>query len=87
MKLNSVEREIRDFLLEDALAAKNIRALEPDDSLFKSGALDSLVVMKVVAFCEENFGIEIPDHEVVPENFATVRALAKLVERARKAQS
>jgi len=84
VKLNSIEREIHSFLLEEALAAKNIRSLDLDDSLFASGAMDSAVVMQLVVFCEENFGIEIPDSEVVPENFATLRALARLVQRSKK---
>lgn len=35
-----------------------------------------------VAFCEETFGIEIRDEEVVPENFESVRALSRLIKRA-----
>ncbi|HVN64144.1 MAG TPA: phosphopantetheine-binding protein [Candidatus Binataceae bacterium] len=87
MKVSSLEREIRDFLLEEALAPRNIRTLEPDESLFKTGAIDSMVVMKAVAFCEENFGIEIPDEEIIPENFTSVRALARLIERTRRAKA
>jgi len=35
-----------------------------------------------VAFCEETFGIEIRDEEVIPENFESVRALSRLIKRA-----
>ena len=47
--------------------------------------LDSLAIFKLVTFCEEQFAISIPDHEVLPDNMETVRAIAALVERQRGA--
>ena len=48
--------------------------------------LDSPAVMKIVAFCEEEFDIAIPDEELIPDNFESVRTLARLIERIRSAQ-
>ena len=47
---------------------------------------DSPAVMKIVALCEEEFDIAIPDEELIPDNFESVRTLARLVERIKSAQ-
>ena len=79
--MKSIEGAIREFLLQ-LPAARKIRELKPGDSLFQRGLLDSMGVIRAVAFCEETFGIEIRDEEVIPENFESVRALSRLIKRA-----
>jgi acyl carrier protein len=78
MPTTSVENVIRGFLLQ-LPAARKVHDLKPRDSLFQRGLLDSQGVINTVAFCEETFGIEIRDEEVVPENFESVRALSRLI--------
>lgn len=79
--MKSIEGAIREFLLQ-LPAARKIRELKRGDSLFQRGLLDSMGVIRTVAFCEETFGIEIRDEEVIPENFESVRALSRLIKRA-----
>ncbi len=79
--MKSIESRLREFLLQ-LPAARKIRDLKPGDSLFQRGLLDSMGVIKTVAFCEETFGIEIRDEEVLPENFESMRALSRLIKRA-----
>ena len=83
MTLNPTESAIRTFLIEDVFYDKDLKNLGPDDSLLEKGLLDSLSILKTVTFCEEQFGITIPDDEVLPDHFETVRAIAALVERVR----
>jgi len=80
--MKSIEGAIREFLLQLPTARK-IRELKPGDSLFQRGLLDSMGVIRTVAFCEETFRIEVRDEEVIPENFESVRALSRLIKRAR----
>jgi D-alanine--poly(phosphoribitol) ligase subunit 2 len=79
--MSTIETQIHDFLLNELMAANGAGALGPDDSLFQSGLIDSMATLKIVAFCEENFGIRIPDREVKPDNFESIRALARMVEK------
>jgi len=83
MSLSATETAIRQFLVEDVFYDKNLSGLGADDSLFAKGLLDSMSILKTVTFCEEQFGITIPDEEVLPDNFESVRAIAKLVDRVR----
>ncbi len=83
MNLSSTESAIRTFLIDDVFYDKDLKDLGPDDSLLAKGLLDSLAILKTVTFCEEQFGITIPDEDVLPDHFESVRAIAKLVERVK----
>ncbi len=53
--------------------------LGPDDSLLQSGILDSLAIVKLLSFIEEEFDVEVSDADFDPENFENLRSIAKLV--------
>jgi acyl carrier protein len=44
----------------------------PNESLFDSGTLDSFTLPDLVTGLEEEFGVKIPDSDLVPERFDTV---------------
>lgn len=48
-------------------------------SLLGSGIVDSLGVLNLVEFVEEEFGVTAGDDDLVPENFDSVDALARFV--------
>ncbi len=83
MNLSPTETAIRQFIVEDVFYDRDLKNLSPDDSLLAKGLLDSLSILKTVAFCEEQFGITISDEDVLPDHFESVRSIAKLVERVR----
>jgi acyl carrier protein len=60
--------------------------VRPDDDLLGSGVIDSLGILQLVAFVEDQFGIQIPDEDVVLENFQSVAALTQYLDKFRAAQ-
>jgi acyl carrier protein len=52
--------------------------LSDDDDLFAAG-LDSMGMLKAVAWLEKRLGRELPANALKPENFKTVRTLAGYV--------
>jgi acyl carrier protein len=48
---------------------------DPDEPLH----IDSLALVRLVAFLESDFGYRIEDEELIAENFATLRALGALL--------
>jgi acyl carrier protein len=42
--------------------------------------LDSLGILQLVLFIEEQFGIKVPDEDVLFENFQTVAAITRYLE-------
>ncbi|NNE45364.1 MAG: acyl carrier protein [Rhodothermales bacterium] len=54
----------------------------PDDELLLSGLVDSIGVMTLLLFIEEDFGIHVPPEDVTIENFASIRTIdAYLIRR------
>lgn len=51
--------------------------------LIERGILDSLQVLNLVSFMEEQFAVMLPVEEFVPDNFKTAAAVADMVERLR----
>lgn len=48
---------------------------DPDQPL----QIDSLGLIRLVAFMESDLGIEVQDEELVVENFVTLRSIGKLI--------
>lgn len=69
---------IRRFI-QDRFARARHRHLGDHDHLLEQGILDSLGVLDVVAFLEEEFGVVLADEELTPEHFQSVVSLAALV--------
>jgi len=71
---------IRAFITHEILHESLATPLSDDDQLVESGIIDSLGVMTLLSFLEEQFSIKIPDQELTPENFATLATITTLVE-------
>lgn len=69
-------------ILRTYFAEKNAKAkdLGADDSLLDKGLLDSMAIVKLIAFLEERFGVQLGDDEFDPDNFETIAAITKLIE-------
>lgn len=73
------EDRIRDYVLTDLLYDAELPSLADDEPLVGPGMLDSMGVMRLVLWLEEEFGVHIPDEEVVPERLESVHAVAEWV--------
>lgn len=76
---------LRDFIVEELHWNGDREVLTPDYHLIENGVVDSLGLFMLVGFLEEQFGVEILDEELLPENFATIGALMKFIERKQPA--
>jgi len=55
--------------------------LRDEDDIFALGFVNSLFALQLVMFVEHEFGISIDDEDLEIENFTSVNAITKLVER------
>jgi len=58
-----------------------------DDDLFASGVLDSFSLADLVTVLEGQFGIRVPDADIVPARFQTLAAIDRYVDAAPRAKS
>lgn len=75
-----VKANIRDFILREFLPGEDPANLEDDTPLIASGILDSLATMRMVAYIEEQFSIEIGPHETDPEYIGSISSIEQLVQ-------
>lgn len=54
---------------------------ETEKELIDEGLLESFDVITLIAEIEDQFGIEIPAEEIVPENFNSAEGIWDLMER------
>lgn len=78
----SVETVVRTHLEEHVLQ-QSAAGLTDDTPLLSTGVLTSLTLVRLVAFLESTFGVEVPMEEIVGPRFATVGAIAALVRELR----
>lgn len=70
------------FVVEEFLPDIRPAELAADLDLLDSGVIDSLGLLKVIAWLEDRFGIAADDLELAPENFRSVTAIDDFVARA-----
>jgi acyl carrier protein len=70
--------EIPDKLLEflDELRQPAPPVRDPDEDLH----LDSLNLLRLIAFFESDLGVTVEDDQLVVDNFANLRAISRLLE-------
>ena len=73
-----INERIRHFVLEKFPLARK-RGLKDGDGLLESGIVDSMGVLEIVSFVEQEFGFQISDEELVPDNFKTIEHLSAFV--------
>lgn len=76
--MSDVNAAIHDYLTTELL--KPGTELDAETPLLKTELIDSMGVLTLVGFVEDEFGIVVNADEVSVENFASVRTIAELVE-------
>lgn len=82
--MDAIEHAVSDFLQRELMNTGTKDPLEVDAPLLERGVIDSLGIQELVAFLEKEFGIDVQDEEIVPENFENVRCIAALVRRLKQ---
>ena len=77
---SSVATEIRDLIVRELQWNGSPDDLTDDYPLLDGSVLDSLDILKLVAFLEEKYSIDVDDKELVPEHFETISNISHFVE-------
>jgi acyl carrier protein len=63
------------YVKSEFLHGRN-QTISPEDDLLESGIINSIGLLKMVAYVEDDLGIEVPPEDVIYENFHSVAALS-----------
>lgn len=78
---------ITKFLVDEFLPDVSAESLPADYDLLSGGVIDSLGLLKVIAWLEDRFDVVVDDIEIEPDNFRTVAAMNAFVQNASRSAS
>lgn len=67
--------KIKEFIVEEFMPDVSTEELEADYDLAEGGAIDSLGLLKLVAWLETEYGVEIDEAELGPDSLRTVNQI------------
>jgi len=79
MNPEDIKSAVKKFILNEYLPGEDPAALTGTTPLVTTGILDSIAVLKVVSFLENQFDILIQPHEAVVENLNTLSDIERFV--------
>jgi acyl carrier protein len=80
---DEIKATVKSYVLNEFLPGEDPSALTDTVPLISTGILDSIAVLKLVAFLEERFDVAIEAHEAGIDNLNTVADITRLVRSKR----
>jgi len=75
------ETKVREFVLKNYLFTTEQSALKSEDSFMKSGIMDSTGILEMIMFLHDEFGVDVMDDEMVPENLDSVNNVVAFLDK------
>ncbi len=72
--------KLREFIFQELIFTTSPDQFSNDDNLLEAG-LDSMGIMRLVMFIEDEFGVTLPDTEIEPENIKSFHALEAWIKK------
>ena len=69
--------ELIKFVAEEILGNRADVELEADDDLFSDGLIDSMGIMRLMAFLESQYSLTVPPEDMTIENFRTIETICR----------
>jgi acyl carrier protein len=74
-----IRARMRSYLQENFLYMRPDFVLTDDDRLLERGVVDSMGIVEMLTFIEDEFGVKAGDDEISEANLGTLRAIAHFV--------
>jgi acyl carrier protein len=71
---------LTDYIKNEIIRNRNAK-LGLDEDLLSAGILDSLGILQLVAYIDKTFSIQIPDEDVVYDNFKSINSLTSYLQQ------
>ncbi len=78
--MSETRDKVREFIVENFLFGAD-DGLTDKTSFLDDGIIDSTGILELVSFLEEDFGIEVDDEELIPENLDSIKNVVGYLEK------
>jgi len=72
------KEEIKNYIIEASL--EDSKKVKDDTLIFDTGLLDSMGLLFLIEFLNENYQVEVNDEELNPKNFESINSIVSFVE-------
>lgn len=79
--MESSRAQIREFIRDNFLFREDRDTIADSESLLDTGVIDSTGVLELVAYLETEFGLDIADADIVPDNLDSIERIDDFVAR------
>jgi acyl carrier protein len=81
-ELTQIEEKIFEYVGNNSHS--DIKKISNHTMLFKEGVFDSMAFVLLIDYIEQTFGIKAGDEDLVEENFESIEAISKYVQRKKE---
>lgn len=78
--LDNTQQLLNDFIVREFLNDKP-RTITASDNLIEDGVIDSLAILMLIKYIEDQFSVSIEPDDVTIENFESVATISRLIEK------
>jgi len=78
-RVSEIEARVTGFIVENFLFGDSTRLPGAEDSLTRTGVMDSTGVLELIEFLEAEFSLVIREDDTIPENLDSVARIARFV--------
>jgi acyl carrier protein len=87
MHPNIVETRVEKFISTQFAVSPTDPGFDREADLFEHGYVDSVGVIELLGFLQEEFGVEIPDDDILTDDFSNIAGIARIVIRNSRLQT
>lgn len=73
-----MKKKLREFIFEELIYITDPEQFSDSDNLLEAG-LDSMGIMRLIMFIEEQYHVTLPDTEIEPDNVQNFNALEQWI--------
>lgn len=70
-----IQDALRDYIINEGLGGNAVADFNDDYNLIESGIIDSLFMMNLVAYMEQQHQVEFGMNDMVPKHFKSINSL------------
>jgi len=76
---NQIKNELRNFINSNFMVSEELRGFLDSDSFLYKGIIDSMGVVELLAFIQNEYRIKVEPAEVLPKNFDSLDNLSRYI--------
>lgn len=77
----SIEKKLRQYVLNNYLFTDDESALVNEDSFLERGIIDSTGILEMISYINKEYNVVISDDEMIPENLDSINNMVAFITR------